>query len=234
MSKHTLNTDSPWLLAILASLAALGPLSVDMYLPAMPAMQVALNTTVSQMHLTLSAYLTGFAVFHLACGPLADRYGRKPVLIFGTAIFVLASIGCSQAETINELLLFRVLQGIGACVGPSLARAIVRDIFGPTRAARALSILAMLMAVAPALAPTLGGAMLLFLPWPSIFVFLALYGLATIFLVLRYLRETLPEKQSLHPIEIAKNYDQLIQDTFYLVVTHSSAQFYAGLFTYLS
>jgi DHA1 family bicyclomycin/chloramphenicol resistance-like MFS transporter len=216
MSKHTLNTDSPWLLAILASLAALGPLSVDMYLPAMPAMQVALNTTVSQMHLTLSAYLTGFAVFHLACGPLADRYGRKPVLIFGTAIFVLASIGCSQAETINELLLFRVLQGIGACVGPSLARAIVRDIFGPTRAARALSILAMLMAVAPALAPTLGGAMLLFLPWPSIFVFLALYGLATIFLVLRYLRETLPEKQSLHPIEIAKNYAQLIQDPFYL------------------
>lgn len=234
MTKHTLNPDSPWLLAILASLVALGPLSVDMYLPAMPAMQSALNTTVSQMHLTLSAYLVGFAVFHLICGPLADRYGRKPVLIYGTAIFVLASIGCSQADTINELLLFRVLQGVGACVGPTLARTIVRDIFGPTRAARALSILAMLMAVAPALAPTLGGTMLLFLPWSSIFIFLSLYGLASIFLVQRYLQESLPEKQSLHPIEIAKNYAQLIRDPFYLLVTISSALLYAGLLTYLS
>lgn len=234
MTKHTLNPDSPWLLAILASLVALGPLSVDMYLPALPAMQVALNATVSQMHLTLSAYLVGFAVFHLVCGPLADRFGRKPVLICGTAIFVLASIGCSQADTIDELLLFRLLQGIGACVGPTLARAIVRDVFGPTRAAKALSILAMLMAVAPAMAPVVGGTMLLFLPWPSIFIFLSLYGLASIFLVQRYLQESLPQKQSLHPIKIAKNYAQLIRDPFYLLVTISSALLYAGLLAYLS
>ncbi len=234
MTKHTLNPDSPWLLAILASLVALGPLSVDMYLPALPAMQVALNTTVSQMHLTLSAYLIGFAVFHLVCGPLADRFGRKPLLIYGTAIFVLASIGCSQADTINELLLFRVLQGVGACVGPTLARAIVRDVFGATRAAKALSIIAMLMAVAPAVAPALGGAMLLILPWSSIFIFLSLYGLSSIFLVQRYVRESLPEKQSLHPVEIAKNYAQLIRDPFYLLVTISSALLYAGLLAYLS
>jgi len=234
MTKHTLNSDSPWLLPILASLVALGPLSVDMYLPALPTMQVALNTTVSQMHLTLSVYLIGFAVFHLVCGPLADRYGRKPVLTYGTAIFVLASIGCSQADTINEFLFFRVLQGVGACVGPTLARTIVRDIFGPTRAAKALSVLAMLMAVAPALAPTLGGTMLLFLPWSSIFIFLSLYGLATIILIHRYLNESLPQKQSLHPIEIAKNYAQLIRDPLYLLVTLSSALLYAGLFTYLS
>lgn len=234
MTKHTLKPDSPWLLAILASLVALGPLSVDMYLPALPAMQVALNTTVGQMHLTLSAYLFGFAVFHLVCGPLADRYGRKPILIFGTAIFVLASIGCSQADTIDELLLFRVLQGVGACVGPTLARAIVRDVFGPTRAAKALSIIAMLMAVAPAVAPALGGAMLLYLPWSSIFVFLSLYGLASIILVQRYIQETLPEKQSLHPAEIAKNYALLIRDPFYLLITISSALFYASLLVYLS
>lgn len=234
MTKHTLTPDSPWLLAILASLVALGPLSVDMYLPALPAMQIALNTTVSQMHLTLSAYLFGFAVFHLICGPLADRYGRKPILIYGTTIFVLASVGCSRADTIDELLLFRVLQGVGACVGPTLARAIVRDIFGPTRAAKALSTLAMLMAVAPAVAPTLGGAMLLVLPWSSIFIFLALYGLASIFLVQRYLQETLPEKQSLHPTKIAKNYAQLIRDPFYLLVTISSALLYASLLVYLS
>jgi DHA1 family bicyclomycin/chloramphenicol resistance-like MFS transporter len=92
----------------------------------------------------------------------------------------------------------------------------------------------MLMAVAPAVAPTLGGTMLLFLPWSSIFIFLSLYGLASIFLVQRYLRESLPQKQSLHPIKIAKNYAQLIRDPFYLLVTLSSALLYAGLLTYLS
>jgi len=234
MTKHTLHPDSPWLLAVLASLVALGPLSVDMYLPAMPAMQVALNTSISQMHLTLSAYLTGFAVFHLVCGPLADRYGRKPILTYGTVIFVIACIGCSQASTINELLSFRLLQGIGACVGPTLARTIVRDIFGPTRAAKALSLIAMLMALAPAIAPTLGGAMLLFLPWSSIFIFLAIYGVTSIVLVARYLPESLPKKQSLHPIEVAKNFGQLIRDPFFLLVTISSAMMYAGLLTYLS
>jgi len=104
MASRHLNHDSPWLLAVLATLVALGPLSVDMYLPAIPAMQDAFDSSVSQMHLTLSAYLSGFAVFHLVCGPLADRYGRKPILTYGTIIFVMACVGCSQSSTISELL----------------------------------------------------------------------------------------------------------------------------------
>ena len=138
MTHRQLHPDSPWLLALLAALVALGPLSVDMSLPAMPRMMAALDTDINHMHMTLSTYLTGFAVFHLACGPLADRFGRKPILIGGTVLFVAASIGCSFSTTVEELLIYRFIQGIGACVGPTLARAVARDVFGPTRAARAL------------------------------------------------------------------------------------------------
>ena len=234
MAHRHLKLDSPWLLAVLATLVALGPLSVDMYLPAMPAMQAAFDSSISQMHLTLSAYLAGFAIFHLICGPLSDRFGRKPILMYGTIIFVVACVGCSQSATISELLSFRFLQGVGACVGPTLARAMVRDIFGPSRAARALSLIAMLMALAPAVAPTLGGVMLLFLPWSSIFLFLAVYGAVTIVLVQRFIPESLPKRQSMHPVAIARNYAELIRDPHYLLVTLASALMYAALLAYLS
>ena len=234
MTTRYLAHDSPWLLALLAALVALGPLSVDMYLPAMPNMMAALDTSISRMHLTLSSYLAGFALFHLVCGPLADRFGRKPVLIGGTTLFVAACVGCSQSASVGELLLFRFLQGVGACVGPTLARAVTRDIFGPTGAARALSLIAMLMALAPAVAPTLGGVMLLVLPWPSIFLFLASYGTVMIVLIIRLLPESLPKAQSLHPLTILRNYGELVADPFFLSVTLASGAVYAGLITYLS
>ena len=234
MSQRYLHHESPWLLALLAAMVALGPLSVDMYIPAMPNMMVALDTTISSMHLTMSAYLTGFAVFHLVCGPLADRYGRKPILLLGTAVFVIGCLGCAVSTTIDQLLMFRLLQGIGACVGPTLARTVTRDVFGPTRAARALSLIAMLMALAPAVAPMLGGLMLLVLPWNSIFVFLAVYGAVMIVLIQRLLAESLPQRQSLHPLVIARNYRELVMDPFYLSVTVASGLVYAGLIAYLS
>ena len=234
MSARQLQHDSPWLLALLAALVALGPLSVDMYLPAMPIMMRAFDTDISHMHLTLSSYLTGFALFHLACGPLADRFGRKPVLVIGTALFVAACIGCSLSTTVEQLLLFRFLQGIGACVGPTLARAVARDVFGPTGAARALSLIAMLMALAPAVAPTLGGVLLLVLPWESVFVFLACYGAAMIALIHVFLPESLPLVQSLHPARIARNYAELLVDPFFLTVTITSGLVYAGLLVYLA
>jgi DHA1 family bicyclomycin/chloramphenicol resistance-like MFS transporter len=234
MAKRQLHPDSPWLLALLAALVALGPLSVDMYLPAMPIMMRDFGTDISQMHLTLSSYLTGFALFHLACGPLADRFGRKPVLLGGTVLFVAASLGCSQSGTIGEMLLFRFLQGIGACVGPTLARAVARDVFGPHGAARALSLIAMLMALAPAIAPTLGGVLLLVLPWPSLFIFLGIYGVAMIALIGVFLPESLPRVQSLHPRVIASNYRDLLADPFFLVVAGTSGLVYSGLMVYLA
>ncbi|RLQ22111.1 Bcr/CflA family efflux MFS transporter [Seongchinamella sediminis] len=234
MASRHLQPDSPWLLALLAALVALGPLSVDMYLPAMPTMMRALDTDIGHMHLTLSSYLAGFAVFHLACGPLADRFGRKPVLTLGTGVFVAACIGCAQSTSIEELLVFRFLQGIGACVGPTLARTITRDVFGPRGAARALSLIAMLMALGPAVAPTLGGLVLLVLPWPVIFLFLAVYALLMIVLLQLYLAESLPQRQSLHPVNIARNYALLVSDSAYLAIAIAGALIYSGLMAYLS
>ncbi|MFT7175966.1 MAG: DHA1 family bicyclomycin/chloramphenicol resistance-like MFS transporter [Halioglobus sp.] len=234
MNPRHLNEDSRWLLAILAGLVALGPLSIDMYLPAMPAMKLALNTDIAGMQLTISAYLIGFALFHLLCGPLADRFGRKPVLLGGTLMFIGACIGCSLATTIEELQAWRFAQGVGACVGPTLSRTIARDIFGPSRVAKVFSLIAMLMALAPAVAPTLGGVMLLVLPWPSVFVFLAVYGCAIVILTSRYLPESLAEKQSLRPAAILKNYGQLFADPVYMTVTVASGMTYAAMISYLS
>ena len=226
--------DSTRMLLFLAALVALGPLSIDMYLPAMPAMQRALATDIAGMHLTVSAYLCGFALFHLACGPLADRFGRRPVLLAGTLVFVVASVGCALSFTVDQLTVFRFLQGTGACVGPTLARTITRDVFGPTRAARALSLIAMFMALAPAVAPGLGGIMLRYVQWPSIFVFLAVYGLLMLGLTWRFLPETLPERQSLLPRKVAANYLVLLRHPSFVAVCLVCALMYAGLMAYLA
>jgi DHA1 family bicyclomycin/chloramphenicol resistance-like MFS transporter len=234
MSAAPLNPDSRLTLAFLATLVALGPLSIDMYLPAMPAMQRAFDTDVVHMHLTLSAYLWGFAVFHLACGPLADRYGRRPLLIGGTLLFVAASAGCALSSSVEQLTLFRFIQGIGACVGPTLARTITRDVFGPRGAARALSLIAMLMALAPAVAPGLGGILLRYVSWPSVFVFLGAYGVVVLWIVWRRIPETLPAPQSLRPLAIAGNFTLLLRDPVFLSVATASALVHAGLTAYLA
>jgi MFS transporter, DHA1 family, multidrug resistance protein len=234
MTRRYLSSDSRLLLALLAALVALGPLSIDMYLPALPAMREAFNTDAGQMQLTISVYLLGFSLFHLLCGPLADRFGRKPILVGGSLLFAAACIGCSLSTTVEGLLLCRFAQGVGACVGPTLARAITRDLFGPNRAARALSLIAMLMALAPAVAPALGGLMLLVLPWPSIFVSLSIYACIIVLLTWLYIPESLPQRQSLRPAIIGANYLQLLAHPLYLSVTLASGLAYAALLTYVS
>jgi DHA1 family bicyclomycin/chloramphenicol resistance-like MFS transporter len=234
MPAPTLHPESRLTLAFLAAIVALGPLSVDMYLPAMPAMQRELDTDIAHMHLTLSAYLWGFALFHLVCGPLADRYGRRPLLLGGTSLFVLASAGCALSQSVEQLTAFRFVQGIGACVGPTLARTITRDVFGPRGAARALSLIAMLMALAPAIAPGLGGIMLRFVSWPSVFVFLGVYALGVLWIIWYRIPETLPAPQSLAPAAIGRNYLMLLRDPVFLPVAVASALVYAGLTTYLA
>jgi len=234
MHHRHLHPDSRRLLALLAALVALGPLSVDVYLPAMPTIMAELGTDIRHMHLTLSSYLTGFALFHLVCGPLADRFGRKPVLLGGTLLFVCACLGCALSSSIEALLVCRFAQGVGACVGPTLARAVARDIFGPWRAARALSLIAMLMALGPAVAPTIGSVMMLWLPWPSIFLLLGGYGIAMSILIHYYLAESLPARQSLHPLAIAGNFRLLFQSPMFLCAVFASGFVYAGLLAYLS
>ncbi len=222
------------LLIILAAMVSLGPLAIDMYLPAMPGLVDALDTTTSRVQLTISSFLLGFSLFHLVCGPLADRFGRRPIILLGLAGFVLASLACATATTIEELILYRFIQGLSACVGPTLGRTVARDRYGPTGAARALSYIAMIMALAPAVAPSLGGIMLTVLPWPSVFIALAVYaGIVGIIVAVR-LPESLPSRQALHPLSVFRNYRTLIVDARYRETALASALLYAGMVCFLS
>ena len=149
------------LIFVLSAIVSLGPLSIDLYLPAMPSMVTVFGTTVDRVQLTLSSYLLGFAFFHLVCGPLSDRYGRKPILIAGLSVYVLMSVLCALSETIEELIMFRFFQAMGACCAPTLGRAVVRDVFPPEQAVKALAYVSSLMALAPVAAPSIGGLLLL-------------------------------------------------------------------------
>lgn len=227
------STQPRWFLPLLAGSAAVAPLSVDMYLPAITAMAESLDASIAQMHLSLSGYLIGYALFHLLCGPLADSFGRKTLLISGFGLYVVASIGCALATDIDTLIAFRILQGVGGCVGPTLARTIARDVYGPVGAARAISIVAMLMAVAPAVAPLAGGFVLLVWEWPFIFYCLAVYGAINGVLIVWLLEETVPVKQRLALQPIVANYRELIRHPSFLQIAAGASLNYSALMIFL-
>ena len=156
------------LLAVLiVALTSIGPLSTDFYLPALPAIARALGTDTAGAQLTLSVYLLGFGLGQLLIGPLSDRFGRRPVMLWGSAAFVLSSAACALAPTIETLILARLAQAFGACVGPVLGRAVVRDVYGPHEAARVLSHVSTATALAPLVAPIFGGWLSAHLGWRS-------------------------------------------------------------------
>lgn len=221
---------------ILATVVALGPLSTDMYLPTLPGLGEALNAPVEQVQITLSIFFAGFAVAQLIYGPLADRFGRKPILLAGLVLFTLATVGCALSESIEALIGYRFLQALGACAGPVIGRTIVRDIYGPQDAARMLSMIGTIMALAPAAAPILGGFLALWYDWHSIFWFLAGYGVLAIMLIGGKVPESLPEggQQSIRPGSIARNFGTLLSHRNYLGYTLACSFTFSGLFSFLS
>lgn len=225
---------SPRLIFILAAIIALGPLSIDLYLPAMPSMVVFFGADVSSVQLTLSSYLLGFALFHLACGPLSDRYGRKPVLLGGLTLYVLMSACCAIASSVEELVIFRFFQAMGACCAPTLGRAIVRDVYPPEDAVKALAYVSSLMAIAPVVAPSLGGFLLSFTDWRFLFWCLVFFGVVAMLLTHFCVPESLPEKQSLKFTKILANYAALLRHRLYLGSVLTSAFLYSGTFAFLS
>ncbi len=220
----------------IAVLVALGPLSTDMYLPALPGLTDEFSTDAGQVQLTLSLFLAGFAVAQIVYGPLSDRFGRKPVLLGGLLLFVAASIACALAANIEMLILARFLQALGGSAGPVLGRAMVRDIHGPADSARVLSHIGSAMALAPAFAPILGGYMSLYLGWTSIFWFLALFGFCGVALLYFAIAETAPlEHRHPKPVSlIVADYARLLADPGYLGYTLTCTLAYAGLFAFLS
>ena len=220
----------------LAAAVALGPLSTDMYLPALPRMTDGLNTTVDQMQLTLSVFFVGFAVAQLLYGPLADRFGRKPIMLVGLMIFSLASIGCAFAQTVEQLMAFRFVQALGACGGPVLGRTMVRDILGPEKAAPVLALIGTIMALAPAIAPVFGGGLIIWFDWPAIFLFLAFFGVVLMIVYGLKVQESLnPEYRkpfNLH--SVFTSYKRLLKHREYVGYTLSCSFVYSGLFCFLS
>ncbi len=180
------------LIVVLGSLIALGPLTIDMYLPALPTITTELMTTEAVVQLTLTGTLLGLAIGQLVIGPLSDRLGRKRPLIAGTALHVVASMLCAVAPNIAVLGGLRVLQGVGAAAGAVIALAIVRDLYTGRPAATLLSRLILVMGAAPVIAPTLGGELLRYTSWRGVFGALAVFGLILIPVAFVGLRETLP------------------------------------------
>lgn len=227
---------SIWTTVLLAAAVALGPLAIDMYLPALPMIGDNLSASAGEVQLTLSLYLVGFAIAQLLCGPLADRFGRKPIMIGGFVLFAIASIGCALAESIETLLAFRFLQALGGSAGPVLGRAAVRDIYTPREAARIMAILASIMALAPAIAPTLGGFMMVNLGWESLFLALGAYSLLMALVVAFGIPEPMkPEhRQSMAIRSLLRNYRVIGSDIRFIGYTLTNSLAFAGLFAFLS
>src|SRR5215470_7748769 len=186
-----LRPDTLALTALLALLTAIGPLSVDLYLPSLPSIGHALGAEPAEVQFTISAYLVGFAIGQIAYGPLADRHGRKPVMLAAVLIFCAATLACAVAPSIETLIGARFLQAFGSSGAIVLARAVVRDLYEGPRAGRELSLMAMIMGLAPIVAPVIGSGLLTAFNWRACFVFIFVVGLIAVAAVRWLLPETL-------------------------------------------
>src|SRR5690606_11069361 len=225
------------LLAVLVvALTSLGPLSTDFYLPALPAIARALDTDSAGVQLTLSIYLLGFGAGQLLVGPLSDRFGRRPVMLWGMLVFVLSSVVCALADSIATLVAARLLQAFGACAGPVLGRAVVRDIYGPSESARMLSHVSTATALAPLLAPLFGGWLTALWGWRATFVALTLYALVLMLAVWRLLQETNrhPDPHAMRPARMWENYRTLLADPVYRSALLIGCGAFAALFAFIS
>lgn len=225
------------LLAVLVvALTSLGPLSTDFYLPALPAIARALHTDSVGVQLTLSVYLLGFGAGQLLVGPLSDRFGRRPVMLWGMLVFVLSSLVCALADAITTLVAARLLQAFGACAGPVLGRAVVRDLYGPTESARVLSHVSTATALAPLLAPLLGGWLTAIWGWRATFVVLTLYACVLMLAVWLVLKETNrhPDAHAMRPARMWANYRTLLADPVYRSALLIGCGASAALFAFIS
>jgi MFS transporter, DHA1 family, multidrug resistance protein len=217
---------------ILSALMAVTSLSTDIYLPAMPAMA---NDLQGDAALTITGFLIGFCIAQLIWGPISDRVGRRLPLFIGMAIFIIGSVGCALSKNMEQIVFWRVFQALGACTGPMLARAMIRDRYSRTQAAHLLSTLMLVMAIAPIAGPLLGGQMLKITSWHAIFWLLAVIG-ALMLASLLWLPETLPQakrvKASL-PGTFA-NYARLLKNARFMRFTLCLTFYYVATYAFIT
>ena len=223
------------LAALLAVLGMLGPFSIDTYIPAFSGIAKALDATPVEMQQTLSAYLFGFAFMNLFHGALADSFGRRPVVLWGIAVFTVASAGCALSQSIGQLVFFRALQGLSTGAGIVVSRAVIRDMFPPAQAQQVMSQVTIYFGVAPAIAPMVGGWLFVHAGWHSIFWFLTGVGVVLWSINFRWLPETLhvTQRQPFNARHLMRGYWQLGSSPRFLLLALASGVPFNGMFLYV-
>lgn len=227
---------NPGLILILGLLAAIGPFSIDMYLPGFPVIAQHLDTTVEQVGYSLSSFFIGICCGQLITGPLLDRFGRKTPLIIGLVIYIVASMCCAISGSVEQLIAFRFLQALGGCVGMVAPNAIVRDLYPVHESARVFALLILILGISPILAPTAGGYLVTFWSWQIVFMVLALVTFLIMLAVIRWLPETRqPDPAlSLQPRSILRSYRNVFKEPQFNTYAFAGAIASAGLFAYLA
>jgi len=225
-----------YLILILGLMSAIGPLSIDMYLPAFPSIAKGLNSSIERVTLSLSSFFIGISIGQLVYGPLLERFGRKIPLYFGLGLYAVAAFACATSVSVEMLILFRFLQALGGCVGMVASRAMVRDLFDVKDNAKVFSTLMLVIAVSPIIAPTLGGFITTYLGWRYIFGMLII----VIGMIIAGIYFLLPDSKgpdksySLKPTAILSSFGSILQHPQFLLYTFSGSVASAGLYAFIS
>jgi DHA1 family bicyclomycin/chloramphenicol resistance-like MFS transporter len=236
MSPLTGNRSYTVLILVLGSLTALGPFSIDMYLPGFPAIAADLRTSTSQVALSLSSYFVGISAGQLLYGPLMDKYGRKPPIYFGLSVYIIASIACALSTTVNTLIAWRFIQAVGSCAAAVGAVVMVRDLFPVNENSKVFSLLMLVLGTSPMIAPTVGGYVTAGIGWQSVFIILAVMA----FVILLAVRFVLPVRYepdpsySLKPKPILTNFLAVLSNVRFVTYALTGAAAFSGLFVYVS
>jgi len=227
---------TPGAIALLTSMVMLGQMTISLYIPSLPSLAQSLAAAPEQVKLTMTLYLASFAVAQLFWGPLSDRFGRRPILFAGLGVYLVGTLACALAPGITTLILARGLQGIGACVGSTVSRAITRDRFERNEAARTLAFIGVAMAVGPALAPILGGQLQTLFGWRAAFVALLVFGVCMGIATYLKLDETNKhlDPQATSPVRLLGSFAMLLRSRVYLGYSLAIAGAFTGVMAYVT
>src|SRR5689334_11137334 len=228
--------ESPAMTVLLGALAGAAPFAMDVYLASMPSMTRALAATPSEVQLTLSVYMYGWGVAQLFAGPISDRFGRRPALLSGLATFVVASLACALSRNVFMLIGARLVQAVSMASIAVVPRAVVRDLYSGDKAAHVLSLMGVVLGIAPVIAPIIGSHVHVLLGWQANFVLVAVYGAILWLCVQRLLPETLAARdaRATRPAIIVANYRRLVRSRAFTGFMLVAAFGFSGLFAFLA